>query len=95
MISPSGDSKLAKLYCIQPVYGERKSAPVGTVDIDVVVVVDATRRVDLPSVVGVVRARRFATVGTVDTVGAVVVAVMDVTKRPHDPCIVVAAVRRS
>ena len=55
MASPSGDSKLAKLYCIQPVYGEKA---VGTIDKIATAVVDVTIRVDKTCIAGADRARR-------------------------------------
>ena len=55
MASPSGDSKLAKLYCIQPVYGEKA---VGTVDKVAAAVVDVTIRVDKTRIAGADHARR-------------------------------------
>ena len=55
MISPSGDNKLDKLYCIHPVYGEK--APVGMID-DTVDEVDVTRRPHIKRTVGTTRDRR-------------------------------------
>ena len=64
----------------------RRASPVGKVDI--AVVVDVTRKENMPNVVGKLRARRDnAPVGTRDTVAAVVEA--GVTARSHVPRTVV------